>query len=85
MIKKDIILTLAARNVRLHFMRSVLAALGIVIGVVAIASIGMVGANMTLSVTEELSDMANKLSVTPYPWWRRYDGRRAWRRGRRGR
>ncbi|HQP71445.1 MAG TPA: ABC transporter permease [Methanoculleus sp.] len=66
MIKKDIILTLAARNVRLHFMRSVLAALGIVIGVVAIASIGMVGANMTLSVTEELSDMANKLSVTPY-------------------
>ncbi|HRT12677.1 MAG TPA: ABC transporter permease, partial [Methanoculleus sp.] len=43
MIKKDIILTLAARNVRLHFMRSVLAALGIVIGVVAIASIGMVG------------------------------------------
>ncbi len=66
MIKKDIILTLAARNVRLHFMRSVLAALGIVIGVVAIASIGMVGTNMTLSVTEELSDMANKLTVTAY-------------------
>ncbi|HON41429.1 MAG TPA: ABC transporter permease [Methanoculleus sp.] len=60
------ILTLAARNVRLHFMRSVLAALGIVIGVVAIASIGMVGTNMTLSVTEELSDMANKLTVTAY-------------------
>ncbi|MGB4196498.1 MAG: ABC transporter permease [Methanoculleus sp.] len=66
MIKKDLILTLAARNVRLHFMRSVLAALGIVIGVVAIASIGMVGTNMTLSVTEELSDMANKLTVTAY-------------------
>jgi putative ABC transport system permease protein len=66
MIGKDIILALSMRSVRLHFLRSVLAALGIVIGVVAIASIGMMGANMTLSVTEELSDMANKLTVTPY-------------------
>ena len=37
MIGKDIILALSVRNVRLHFLRSVLAALGIVIGVVAIA------------------------------------------------
>lgn len=66
MIGKDIILALSMRSVRLHLLRSVLAALGIVIGVVAIASIGMMGANMTLSVTEELSDMANKLTVTPY-------------------
>jgi len=66
MIGNDIILALSVRSVRLHFLRSVLAALGIVIGVVAIASIGMMGANMTLSVTEELSDMANKLTVTPY-------------------
>ncbi|MCK9277583.1 MAG: ABC transporter permease [Methanoculleus sp.] len=66
MIKKDIIFALSARSVRLHFLRSVLAALGIVIGVVAIASIGMMGANMTLSVTEELSDMANKLTITAY-------------------
>ncbi|MFY1643858.1 ABC transporter permease, partial [Methanoculleus bourgensis] len=61
MIGNDIILALSVRSVRLHFLRSVLAALGIVIGVVAIASIGMMGANMTLSVTEQLSDMANKL------------------------
>ncbi|WP_292365788.1 MULTISPECIES: ABC transporter permease [unclassified Methanoculleus] len=66
MIGNDIILALSARSVRLHFLRSVLAALGIVIGVVSIASIGMMGANMTLSVTEELSDMANKLTVTSY-------------------
>ena len=66
MIGNDIIFALSIRSVRLHFLRSVLAALGIVIGVVAIASIGMMGANMTLSVTEELSDMANKLTVTPY-------------------
>jgi len=66
MIGNDIIFQLSVRSVRLHFLRSVLAALGIVIGVVAIASIGMMGANMTLSVTEQLSDMANKLTVTPY-------------------
>ncbi|MDV2482663.1 ABC transporter permease [Methanoculleus sp. Wushi-C6] len=66
MIGNDIVLALSMRSVRLHLLRSVLAALGIVIGVVAIASIGMMGANMTLSVTEQLSDMANKLTVTPY-------------------
>ena len=65
MIIKDIIFQLSVRSVRLHFLRSVLAALGIVIGVVAIASMGMMGANMTLSVTEELSSMANILVVRP--------------------
>jgi len=63
--KPDIIVKLAVRNVRLHFLRSVLAALGIVIGVVAIASMGMMGTNMTLSVTAELSEMANVLVVSP--------------------
>lgn len=61
---KDIIYRLSVRSVRLHFLRSVLAALGIVIGVVAIASMGMMGSNMTLSVTDELSEMANILTVT---------------------
>jgi putative ABC transport system permease protein len=60
---KDIILQLSVRSVRLHLLRSILAALGIVIGVVAIASMGMMGANMTLSVTDQLSDMANILVV----------------------
>jgi putative ABC transport system permease protein len=61
--KKDIIFQLSVRSIRLHFLRSVLAALGIVIGVVAISSMGMMGANMTMSVTEELSAMANVLVV----------------------
>jgi putative ABC transport system permease protein len=61
--KMDIILQLSLRSIRLHFLRSVLAALGIVIGVVAIASMGMMGANMTMSVTEQLSSMANVLVV----------------------
>ena len=63
MFVKDIIFQLSVRSIRLHFLRSVLAALGIVIGVVAIASMGMMGANMTLSVTEELSSMGNILVV----------------------
>jgi len=61
--KMDIILQLSIRSIRLHFLRSVLAALGIVIGVVAISSMGMMGANMTMSVTEQLSAMANVLVV----------------------
>jgi putative ABC transport system permease protein len=60
---KDIIFQLAARSIRLHFLRSTLAVLGIVIGVVAIATMGMMGANMTLSVTEQLSEMGNILVV----------------------
>lgn len=61
--KKDIILQLSLRSIRLNFLRSLLAAIGIVIGVVAISSMGMMGANMTMSVTEELSAMANVLVV----------------------
>jgi putative ABC transport system permease protein len=60
---RDVIFQLSLRSIRLHFLRSVLAALGIVIGVVAISSMGMMGANMTLSVTEELSSMGNVLVV----------------------
>jgi putative ABC transport system permease protein len=66
MIGKDILFQLSVRSVRLHLLRSVLAALGIVIGVVAIAAMGMMGANMTLSVTEDLSKMANILVVRAY-------------------
>ncbi|MDD1684050.1 MAG: ABC transporter permease [Methanoregula sp.] len=61
--KKDIIFQLSVRSIRLNFLRSVLAAIGIVIGVVAISSMGMMGANMTMSVTQQLSAMANVLVV----------------------
>jgi putative ABC transport system permease protein len=60
---KDIIFRLALRSIRLHFLRSTLAVLGIVIGVVAIASMGMMGSNMTLSVTDQLSEMGNILVI----------------------
>lgn len=65
MILDDIFFELSVRNVRLHFVRSVLAAIGIVIGVVAITSIGILGANMTLSITDELSKSGNIIMVSP--------------------
>lgn len=63
---KDIIFAMALRNVRINYVRSILAAIGITIGVIAIASMGMLGTNMTGSVKDQLSSMANKLSVSAY-------------------
>lgn len=60
-----LIFQLAARSIRLNLLRSFLAALGIVIGVVAIAAMGMMGANMTLMVKDQMSEMGNVLTVTP--------------------
>ena len=51
---RDIFFDLSVRSVRLNFMRSLLASIGIVIGVVAISSMGMLGANMQLSVKQQL-------------------------------
>lgn len=56
---------LAERNVKLNLLRSLLATLGIVIGVVAITSMGMLGANMQLSVTANLANSANSVIVSP--------------------
>ena len=64
MIARDIIFHLSVRNVRLNLLRSLLAALGIVIGVIAIASIGMMGTNMTLSVTAR-SQIRQTNSLSP--------------------
>lgn len=61
----DIFFELSVRNVRLHFLRSLLAAIGIVIGVVAITSIGILGANMTQSVTADLSANGNVIMLSP--------------------
>lgn len=62
----DTILSLAVRNIKLNYLRSILAAIGITIGIISIASMGMLGTNMTASVTDSLSSMADKLSVSPY-------------------
>ncbi|HVN66370.1 MAG TPA: ABC transporter permease [Methanomicrobiales archaeon] len=66
MIGGDIFVSLAYRSVRLHLLRSLLAALGIVIGVIAITSLGIMGANLTMSVSAQLSRTANVITVSPY-------------------
>ena len=60
----DIFFDLSVRSVRLNFLRSLLASIGIVIGVVAISSMGMLGANLQLSVKSQLSSNVNTIIVT---------------------
>ena len=47
---------IARRNLRRNFFRSMLAIVGIVIGVLAISSLGILGNSLTLSVTEQTLD-----------------------------
>jgi len=56
---------MAKRNIRLNMLRSFLAAAGIVIGVVAISSMGMLGSSLTLSVTDSLSTVGDSVIIVP--------------------
>jgi putative ABC transport system permease protein len=56
----------AKRSIRLHWLRSLLAVIGIVIGVVAIASMGILGNSLVLSVSESLSDVGDTVVVYPH-------------------
>ncbi len=56
----------ARRNIRLHWFRSVLAVIGIVIGVIAIASLGILSNSLVLSITETISDVGDTVIVTPH-------------------
>ncbi|NMC34361.1 MAG: ABC transporter permease, partial [Veillonellaceae bacterium] len=47
-------------------LRSILSALGITIGVIAISAMGMLGANMTSVVSSQMSSMGNTMTVTAY-------------------
>ncbi|ELZ25614.1 ABC transporter permease [Halosimplex carlsbadense 2-9-1] len=58
-------LLMARRNIGRTKVRSVLAALGIVIGVIAIASLGMFGLTLRYQLTENLGDIGNQVMVTP--------------------
>ena len=60
----DIFFDLSVRSVRLNFLRSILASIGIVIGVVAISSMGMLGTNMQLSVKQQLSSNVNTIMIS---------------------
>ena len=57
---------IAKRNLRIHLLRSTLAMLGIVIGVVAIASMGILGNSLVLSVSDSLHTVGDSVIVSPY-------------------
>jgi putative ABC transport system permease protein len=57
---------IAKRNIRIHMLRSSLAMLGIVIGVVAIASMGILGNSLVATVSESLSSVGDSVIVSPY-------------------
>ncbi|NLM30893.1 MAG: ABC transporter permease [Methanomicrobiales archaeon] len=61
-----IFLDLAVRNLRRHGVRSILATVGVIIGVVAIASLGIVGASFSALVGGMVSDVSDTLLVTPH-------------------
>ncbi len=56
---------LAKRNLKRHMARTVLAAVGIIIGVIAISSMGILGNSLKMSVSESLGDVGNELIVYP--------------------
>ncbi|NMB78700.1 MAG: ABC transporter permease [Methanomicrobiales archaeon] len=57
---------IAKLNIRIHLLRSFLAMLGIVIGVVAISSMGILGNSMVLSVSDSLRTVGDSVIVTPH-------------------
>lgn len=61
-----ILVDLAVRNLRRHAVRSVLATVGIVIGVLAIASLGILGASLSALVGGLVSDVSDTILITPH-------------------
>jgi putative ABC transport system permease protein len=57
---------IAKRNIRIHLLRSSLAMLGIVIGVIAIASMGILGNSLVLTVSDSLKTVGDSVIVTPH-------------------
>jgi len=55
----------ARRNIRLHWFRSFLAVIGIVIGVVAISSMGVLGNSLVLSISDTLTTVGDTIVVYP--------------------
>lgn len=56
--------SMAWRNLGRNRIRTALAALGVVIGVVAIASLGMAGAALQYQATQDLGGLANEVTIT---------------------
>ncbi|WP_277554849.1 ABC transporter permease [Halobaculum limi] len=59
--------SLAGRNLSRQRLRAGLAALGIVIGVFAVVSLGMLGTALQTAATEELGGLGNQVIISPAP------------------
>ncbi|MGB8309291.1 MAG: ABC transporter permease [Methanoregula sp.] len=57
---------ISKRNIRIHMLRSTLAMLGIIIGVVAIGAMGVLGNSITQEISSSLSSVGDSVIVTPY-------------------
>ena len=58
-------LLMARRNLSRNRIRSGLAVLGIIIGVLAIASLGMFGTTLRTGASQQLGDIGNEISISP--------------------
>lgn len=66
-LKNNMYAELARRNLKRQAVRTALAAIGIIIGVIAISSMGILGNSLKLSVTDSFSDIGDKIIVSPVP------------------
>ncbi|MDG6243310.1 MAG: ABC transporter permease [Methanolobus sp.] len=67
MLKNNMYVELAKRNLKRQSVRTILAAIGIIIGVIAISSMGILGNSLKLSVTDSFADVGDRLVVSPAP------------------
>jgi putative ABC transport system permease protein len=56
---------MAKRNLKRHMARTVLATIGIIIGVVSISSVGMLGNSLKLSATDSLGSVGDQVVLYP--------------------
>ena len=61
-----IFFSFAVRNLRRHWIRSTLSIIGIIIGVIAIASLGMMGNSINLLVASVITDIGDTVVITPH-------------------
>ncbi|MBN2487737.1 MAG: ABC transporter permease [Methanosarcinaceae archaeon] len=64
-ISSNMYVELAKRNLKRHAFRTILAAIGIIIGVIAISSMGILGNSLKLSVSGSLGDVGNEIVLYP--------------------
>ncbi|MEA1985412.1 MAG: ABC transporter permease [Euryarchaeota archaeon] len=64
-LQSNMYVQLARRNLTRQTVRTLLAAIGIIIGVIAISSMGILGNSLKLSVSDSFGDIGDKLIVSP--------------------